>query len=554
MQSNIILDFLSNLSLKYSPNIFKTPQVSFQYFCEHFIKIKLPIIKYNIVSSILGTEPGKWNTKVEEIYLLAGKGAGKDMLIALISTYLGYWLKNCYNPQKIFGIPAGSPIEFANVSINARQAKDVYFKYFKSFIKRTVNPETGENWFKESGMDLRDGQDIQTRKVIFSPEDKNNITAYCLDSQQYTGEGLNLLFVVMDEVGAFRWQDASNLYEALTTTSKTRFKKFRKLVLISYKYDDNDYMQYRWKEAKDNKKVLVLGPYSTWDLNPTTKKEDFEDDYVRNPQKAKRIYECTGENLEIKYFNFSEYTKYINKRRISPIKGEPIIVRSLKKLKFHSWFKGNFIQEIEIEKDQLLLEALKKLHSNRTYHIHIDLALGRDKGCGVGFGMAHRIDYSDNNYKIYIDLMMEILGRDNKKLNFEEIRTFIIYLKEKLNFNIKFISLDGYQSEDFLQIMTARGFTCKTISVDKTKIPYETLQGLLYEGRLNYYDYPVFRRELYDLEETNNKIDHPKYSNLRDQMEGNDKGSKDVADSIAGVSYSLIKYYTPKKKISVLFA
>ena len=111
------------------------------------------------------------------------------------------------------------------MSINGTQAREVFFKEFVSTLKRTINPKTGKNWFSEHGMDLRDDQDIQKRKVIFSPEDENNITAYSLDSEQYTGEGKNLLVVVFDEVGAFRVARAKELHTNLQDTQTSRFPR-----------------------------------------------------------------------------------------------------------------------------------------------------------------------------------------------------------------------------------------------------------------------------------------------------------------------------------------
>lgn len=554
MVENVVIDYLENLKKKYSKEIFKIRPVSFRIFCEKYLEYKLPDIKYEIAERILGSDPEKWNTKIQEIYLLAGKGGGKDWFIGILFTYVGYWLKCLNNVQRYFGLPDGSPIDFGNVSISSLQAKSVFFKYLKNNVRRAINPDTGNKWFAEQGMDLRDEMDIQTRKIIFSPEQKFNITAYSLDSEKYTGEGLNLLLVVMDEVGAFRFQRAQQLYDNLRSTEKSRFRLFRKLALISYKYDDNDFMQFKWNDEKDNMSILKLGPYATWELNPTTTKEDFADDYRKWPNKSQRIYECKGSNKEQKFFDYDKFCLLTNKMRVSPLISDSITIEDLPALKLYNWFRGNNIYEIETERDGNVKNQLVELHSNSVYHVHIDLAKAQKGSDCVGLAMGHRVNYSSTNYKIYIDLMMQLKGKNGGEIKFEEIRNFIYYSKDILGFNIRVVTLDGYQSLDFVQLMKSRGYKSYVVSIDKTKEGYETFQGLMYEGRLNYYSYKPFNREVKELEERNGKIDHPVKSMQRDKEENDDRGSKDVTDSVAGVCLTLIKNYEKTNTVSIVMA
>ena len=552
-----LLDYLDSVRKRYSPEIFEETPVDFRTFCEHFLKQPMPELKYQIAEHILGKDPTKWNTEYQEIYLQAGKGAGKNFFVARLLVYIGYWLLCLNNPQKFFGLAEGTAIDLANVSVNANQAKEVFFREFTSVILRTTNPLTGNNWFAEHGMDLREEMDIQTSKVIFSLPHRKNIVAYSLNAERYTGEGKNLLVVIFDEVGAFRFSKAADLYDSLESTGRSRFGKFRKMVLISYKYHDNDFMQYIWKEAqkKQRKKghhcgILLLGPYATWELNPNTRKEDYADEYERNPQRAQRIYECKGSSSEEKYFNPDLVEKAINTKRINPVKNFVLTVRDLKKLQFHDWFRGNWVYEIEIEKNPEVKNSLISLHSNARYHVHVDLAKGQEGGDCAGFALAHKITPPEGPYQIYIDLMLQIKGRNGRPINFEEIRQFIYYLTTNLGFNIKLISLDGYQSEDFIQIVKSKGYEAKLVSVDRNIAPYETFQDLLYQQRINFYNHPVLIRELKELEEINGKVDHPEKSMLRDLQEGDDRGSKDVADAVVGVTYTLV---THKNSPSVSF-
>jgi hypothetical protein len=77
--------------------------------------------------------------------------------------------------------------------------------------------------------------------------------------------------------------------------------------------------------------------------------------------------------------------------------------------------------------------------------------------------------------------------------------------------------------------------------MDKTRKPYDTLKGLLYQGKINAYAYLVLLRELKELRlDDKRKVDHPKSSSQRLKEEGLRLGSKDVSDSLAGTIYSAV--------------
>jgi len=103
------------------------------------------------------------------------------------------------------------------------------------------------------------------------------------------------------------------------------------------------------------------------------------------------------------------------------------------------------------------------------------------------------------------------------------------------------VTLDGWQSVEFIQRLQDKGIEAEVISVDKTMEPYNTLKGLLYTKQLDYYHYAVFIRELEELIVEKNKVDHPEISNRRALEEDLEYGSKDVADSVAGATYSALK-------------
>jgi len=95
--------------------------------------------------------------------------------------------------------------------------------------------------------------------------------------------------------------------------------------------------------------------------------------------------------------------------------------------------------------------------------------------------------------------------------------------------NLKWITFDGYQSADSLQILRQKGYVTGQCSMDKTPIAYEMTKTGLYDGRVMIPQHSKLLRELQMLEmdSRTGKIDHPS------------NGSKDISDALAGVVYGL---------------
>jgi hypothetical protein len=409
--------------------------------------------------------------------------------------------------------------------------------------------------------------------VIFSPEGENNITAYSLDSERYTGEGKNLLVVVFDEVGAFRVSKAKDLHTNMQDTQTSRFPRHRKIILISYLYDENDFMQIRWKETINDKDVYHSGPKATWQMNPYRNKEDFKKKYDKDPEGAERIYECKGGGeRKNKYFKFREKIReWINPKRTCPVIEEALTYYDdeLKTIGLKEWFYGGITEELyniaqEIkgmnkeENEERFNELLNRYnfvrdtHQNSIYGVHFDLAKGAKGDC-VGFTLGHFYPIinpfleGEQDRGFYIDLQMQIKTKNiNAEILFDRLHQFVYKLIEERHFDIKVVTFDGWQSLNSIQNMEARGIDSYVLSVDKDTKAYDLLKEYLYKNTntkryLDYYHYNVFLRELEELKFENGKIDHPEISMKRDAEEGDERGSKDVSDSAAGCCLALLE-------------
>lgn len=514
-----------------------------------------------LAKAVLGDVAEEWPTEYFEAQAYWGKGSGKDRTAAKILLYAIYKLLCMKNPIQVLSagstdyVPSvGDKIEVGNVCVNSRLAKTVFFKYFKILLRACRNPKTGKNWFVEQGLNLR--RDVHTRDIEFP----KNITAYSLDSKEYTGEGLNLFLVIFDEIGGFEVNQAEALYDALVSTIRSRFPQFGKVLLLSYKRSDNDYMSVRYRKAKDEPRTF-RSKAATWEVNLRRTKDDFIEDYTEDAEKAQRTYECEGSTSEGGFFRYKSRISYIfNSSDIeNPIVGEPISVVNLNSLEFKESF-----QPVE----------------QSMYFIHVDLAKGSQGGDACGLALGHYVldmpvtlsdDYikylaAETGFKpeklreregvkkvgAVVDLALQIKAPPGGEVLFEEIRRFIKYLKTEHKFPIRLVTFDGWQSVDSIQQLRRAGVNAEEYSVDRTTDAYETLKTVIYEGLFKSYPHRIAVRELEDLivvdlgrKDTSvvrYKVDHPAKSSSRMDEDGSDKGSKDVADAIAGCVYHCIKY------------
>ena len=511
-------------------------------FFRDFIDEPLYPLQQEYCDALLGMDPLEWDTTYQEGHAFWGKGSGKDRTNAKIFAYVIYRLLCMRDPQSALGLAAGSPLDLVNVSINAKLAKDVFFANLKGILKAAKNPVTGQNWFAEQGVNLTEGKDSKKLEINFPRQ----ITAHSLNSEKYTGEGLNILIGVMDEVGSFPVKAGMDLYKALRRTIKSRFSRGHgKLLLLSYKYHDNDLMEILFKQGL-KKSHVFSSHHATWEVNLGVDRQGLAEEYADDPEGAQMAFECKGEG---------HVGGYIRRRQTiaqavdgeNPVLGGLLSTDSVRGLQFADWFKGS---------------------PGRLYAVHIDLAKGKvsDRGDAVGFVMAHPeqmfanydrrtvdellelgIDITGNldsdpqapRKGIRVDLALQITAPPDSEVDFQDLRQLVYRLKQMHGFKIIYVGFDGFEAIDSTQDINRHGIDAGIISVDKTMVPYDTLKSKLYQGLLRYYAHPILQRELRELERKGNKVDHPEYSYERQVTEGAVKGSKDVSDALAGVAFKI---------------
>jgi len=215
---------------------------------------------------------------------------------------------------------------------------------------------------------------------------------------------------------------------------------------------------------------------------------------------------------------------------------------------FINWDKLVRQYEYRIGPGRKGMEIRPIRHPHAPRHVHFDLSLGAQDAAGIC--IAHVVDtiqverrtaegnpILDEAPLIEVDLLLRIEPPLNGEINFASVRG-IVYDFMKHGYVFNFASSDKFQAHDTIQQLDAQGIEGAIVSVDKTMEPYTYLKTAIYEGRLSLYDYPIVLEELVHLQrdETRQKVDHPQ------------NGSKDVADALAGVVFTLstkISYNAP---------
>ena len=481
-----------------------------------------------------GEEYFKKYTK-NELILQLGKGSGKDFVSTVACAYVVYKMLCLKDPAVYYGKPPGDAIDIINVAVNAQQAKNVFFKGFKSKIERSP-------WF--AGKYNPKADSIEFDKAI---------TVYSGHSERESHEGLNLFMAVLDEISGFasevatgneQGKTADNIYKAFRGTVDSRFPDLGKVVLLSFPRYPGDFISQRYDSVIADKEVIekthkfIINedlPHDnpdntfeisweedhilsykipkifalkrpTWDVNPTRKIDDFKIAFLTDLGDAMMRFLCTPTYSSDAFFKQKDkLQKCMNVR--NPIDN-------------FKRFDESFTPDPDV-----------------IYYIHADLAQKHDK-CAVAIAHVDRWvnikvikDYEQVVPVVVVDAVAWWEPRTEGPVNLSEVKQWIINLRRE-GFNLGMVSFDRWQSFDIQNELQSVGVRTETVSVAKKH--YEDLAMMVYEERVAMPMIPLLLEELSELKiMKGNRVDHPR------------KKSKDLADAVCGAVFGAISH-TPK--------
>jgi hypothetical protein len=496
------------------------------------------IYKLEDLIDILGTEEGtryyKKYTK-NEVILQLGKGSGKDFVSTVACAYIVYKLLCLKDPARYFGKPSGDAIDIINVAINAQQAKNVFFKGFKSKIERSP-------WFAG-----------KFYAKVDSIEFDNAITVYSGHSERESHEGLNLILAVLDEISGFaqetntgneQGKTADNIYKAFRASVDSRFPDLGKVALLSFPRYPGDFISQRYDDVIMDKEIItkthkfIMNPDLPEDADGNTLEISWDEDTIINYKypgmfAIKRPTWVVNPTRKIDDFKLAFYTDL----------GDAMMrFACVPTYSSDAFFK-------QIEKVQNSMTLRNPLDSNRRfdetfvpdpdkiYYVHADLAQRHDK-CAVAIAHVDKWvniqvikDYQQVAPVVVVDAVAWWEPKVEGPVNLSEVKQWIQNLR-RLGFNLGMVSFDRWQSFDIQNELKQVGIRTETVSVAKKH--YEDMAMLVYEERLAMPSIDLLFEELTELKiMRNNRVDHPR------------KKSKDLADAVCGAIFGAISH-TPK--------
>ena len=472
-----------------------------------------------------------------EIILQLGKGSGKDFTSTVAVAYIVYKLICLKDPARYYGKPSGDAIDIINVAINAQQAKNVFFKGFKTKIEKSP-------WFAGRYYSKMD-----------SIEFDKTITVYSGHSERESHEGLNLLVAVLDEISGFasevgtgneQGKTADNIYKAFRGTVDSRFPDLGKVVLLSFPRYPGDFISTKYEDCileKDtvtrthkfiinpdlpeespgnsleiewDEEHIVAYKYPnvfalkrpTWEVNPTRSIEDFKLAFYTDLGDAMMRFLCVPKYASDAFFKQREKVQACMTAR-NPIDNFK---------RFDESFKPD---------------------PDKKYYVHADLAQKHDK-CAVAIAHVEKWvniqvvkDYEQVVPFVVVDAVAWWEPRIEGPVDLSEVKQWIQNLR-RLGFDIGMVSFDRWQSFDIQNELKAVGMRTETVSVAKKH--YEDMAMLIYEERLVMPAIDLLFEELTELKiMRGNKVDHPR------------KSSKDLADAVCGSVFGAISH-TPRNR------
>lgn len=503
---------------------------------------------------------------MRESVVTGGIGIGKTTLASIALPYMVHWVQCLQDPQDFYKLMSGSRIAFMMMSTSERQARDVLFDDVKARVDNSP-------WFQQYCP-----RDVKFNTRIKFPGDIFIIPG---GSEETQFEGYNILGGILDEGDSHKETARKNYaMEGWNTISSRISSRFTNpelgchmgLIMAIGQMKSNEGFMAKKVEDLRNKPDAVVVKMALWESLGWYNYTDAPSDAITRQETGERksfFFDTMRKEIlpkadvpdglrdaphmiEVPMAFFSDFLNDPVKALrdlagIPPEAADPFIpqvdriidcyegwhirygdgqpvVGTLDAPEFAEWFVAN---------DGLV----------RT--IHIDLAYSGD-GDALGMAMGHVAELVDTEEEekplISFDFLLRMKARPGKEIMLSDVRKMIYDLKFKRNFNIKQVTMDGFNTTDTMQQFKKKKIDAGYLSVDKSKLPYTDLREAIYERRCIFPEYKVkfhhsdddtdltniAYRELSQLSEGSRKVDHPA------------SGSKDVADCMAGVVHSLM--------------
>ena len=484
-----------------------------------------------------------------------GIGSGKTTGALYTIAYQLYLLSMMKDPHASFGLDPSSEILIVFQSINASLAKAVDYNRFKSMIQ--MSPYFREHFPFDKDL---------SSKLVFP----NRIEVVPVSGLETAAIGQNVIFGLIDEMNYMNviekskssidggtFDQATALYDSIARRRKTRFQTVGALpgilCLVSSKRYPGQFTDLKEAESKTNPTIYIFDK-RVWDIKPFegTFCGEFFDVFIGDESRKPRLLSPNDfvdpkdrhlvDHIPIEFR--TEFEKDITNalREIagkSTLARHPFIMNTESITMCMDRNDSIFSEDsVDFVTDQLFIHPDNFKDPHLPRYAHIDLGITGDSaglciGTVLGFEKVIRstVEMGETLPRYHIDGVLEVRPPKGGEILFWKIRN-VLYLLRDQGLNIRWVSLDTFQSKDTMQILKQKGFFTGTLSMDVNTLPYEITKAALYDGRITMPFHERLRKELAQLEvdPKKGKIDHPSVAG----------SSKDLSDALAGVVAGLI--------------
>lgn len=573
------------LNFKHTPINIETFLTDF-YFLGNETKDSWPIAIDSVIEIV--------NGKYKEVIFSGATGVSKNTRANWIQAYNLYYLSCLKNPATYCNLLDSSKIVMYMMNRTDATSKDVTFEKFKNLIEKVPYFQKEFPWRKDRTSALVFNNKIEVGYTVASPTNE----ALGQDFIGGTLDEMNFMEVTSNSKKADGniYDQAKDTYNTLTARIKGRFLSDKyipsTLCVVTSRLSDSDFTSWRIKQLELEQGELInhrygfsknstfVSDFAQWEIRPSINKDgsirysgkkfffaisdgknpseiienknnynevknrevievpiEYEKDFRNDPEKA--LADIAGKVSKVTGRFFSSYMNQLYKslEDYTNKKYEPIF--------------AEFDEKIDLWDLDLGLPPINQKYFPLNPFVprfaHIDLALSSDNaGIAIGYTL-HDIPVGNfkNTYdaerkpKIVYEAVLGITPPKEGKINFEMIRRLFYFLKESVGVNIQYVSLDGFNSADMMQLLEANLFKVNYISVSgKNSISaYESLRTAIGEGVISLPINNVMIREFKELISDKRKVDHPVMS------ETGEKGTNDLVDSVCGVHKNIMQYY-----------
>jgi len=384
----------------------------------------------------------------DEFTGVVGQRGGKTALFGLLASYMWHrYAKIDGSPAEFFGLPRSTKLHMSFLALTFQQAKDTLWDFFSGYINDSW-------WFKDYHKFLDDQckalgiNPVLKYKETFIWYKHKNIQASPIGPDSRIIRGPTRFGYGIDELGWFSGGPKSvklnpdEIYNPLNNSLKTIRVAAKLLVKrtgdyhvpTAYAVNISSPSTARDKIMRllyTSRKISSMRAchYPTWEFNPRLTREDFDDEFAKDPKGARK--------------NFGAFPPLTDNPFISSPRPLLENVRPSKK----NCFGYSIIEVMNKRKSRFIAASMNHIRNPKK-----PVLIGIDAGFSKNAFAVTALSYDIDQDIATLEGAIEIKPVDNKPVHFPYMyKNVLVPILD--NLNVAWVFLDRWQSIDIQQMV-----------------------------------------------------------------------------------------------------